>query len=93
VNKEDIIKAEMRIWALECLVCQLWALVYQLLPPDAPALTQKAWIDGARQQTFPGADAVTSDLYSAEFESALSRLAEMQNSYLATVRKGSQRKP
>lgn len=60
---EEKIKAEMRLWALECLVCQLWALIYQLLPFGASALTQKAWIDGARQQTFPGADAAMSDLF------------------------------
>jgi hypothetical protein len=89
---EQSIKDEMRLYALECLVCQLYALIYRVLPAGAPELTQKAWRDGARKQTF-GKDPALSDLLSAELEIALDRLAEMQNHYLARARPKSDKAP
>jgi hypothetical protein len=52
-------------------VCQLWAMTFLQLPPGSFEKTRAAWLGGARQQTFAGADAATSDLFSAELEVAL----------------------
>jgi hypothetical protein len=78
---EEIIKAEMRLYALECLVCQLYAFLGRTLPPGMIEETQKQWIDGAKKKGF-GGDPAFSDLLSAELEDALKRLVEMQNFYL-----------
>jgi hypothetical protein len=87
MDEQQWIKNEMRLYALECLVCQLYALVYQMVPPGASELTQKAWIESARQQTFPGMDSALSDLFSAELEVALDRLVKIQDAYLERVRR------
>lgn len=84
---EAKIKAEMRLWALECIVCQLYAILYKTLPPGFSELTFKAVIDGARKNTFPGVDPALSDLYSAELEVALTRLVMMQREYMAAADK------
>ena len=69
------------------MVCQLWAMMFIQLPPGAFEKTRAAWLEGARKQTFAGADASTSDLLSAELEIALERLAVMMKSHLQKVGK------
>jgi hypothetical protein len=84
---EEAIKAEMRLFALESIVCQLWAMTFLQPPPGSFEKTRAAWLEGAKKQTFRGADAAESDLLSAELEIALERLASMQKSHLARVGK------
>jgi hypothetical protein len=81
MTPEEMIKAEMRLYALECLVCQLFALFGKTLPPGMLEETHKAWIEGARKKTFGGDDPAFSDLLSAELEDALKRLVDMQKFY------------
>jgi hypothetical protein len=87
MTPEEMIKAEMRLYALECLVCQLYAILSRLLPAGMFEETQRQWIEGAKKKTFGGDDPVFSDLLSAELEEALSRLVEMQNFYLGKADK------
>jgi len=80
---EDAVKAEMRLFALETITCQLWATVLMQQPPDIATKIHSAWLGGAKKHAFPGVDDPgVSDLYSAEFEGAMQRLVEMQKSHL-----------
>jgi hypothetical protein len=62
---EDAIKTEMRLWALEVLVCNLIAIVCLSDPAPAELLsrTREKIVAGARTRTFSGVDAAISDLY------------------------------
>jgi hypothetical protein len=83
---EEIIKDEMRLFALETITCQLWALVLAERPADITTKIHSAWLGGAKNHAFPGVDdPAVSDLYSAEFEAAMQRLVEMQKSHLKKV--------
>jgi hypothetical protein len=84
---EDEVTAEMRLFALESISCQMWALTFAQLPQGAFEKTRSTWMESARQQTFAGADAATSDLLSAELEIALERLAKMMKSHLKKIGK------
>ena len=86
-KEEDIIKNEMRLFALESIVCQHLATVYQQMPPEVFDAVRKNAIEGTRRQTFAGADAAHSDLFSAELETALDRLYKMIGSHLENARK------
>jgi hypothetical protein len=86
-ENEQAIKNEMRLFALESLVCHLWALTFKSLPAGAFEIARAQWLDGARQMTFPGVGAAQSDLYSAELECALERLVRMVQANLKTPRK------
>ncbi|MDR3489336.1 MAG: hypothetical protein P4M05_31120 [Bradyrhizobium sp.] len=79
MSEVEIIQDEMRLFALETVVCQLWAMTFAQLPSGAFEKTRSAWLEGARQKTFAGADAATSDLFSAELEGALERLSGMMD--------------
>lgn len=87
---EAIIQNEMRLFALESIVCQHFATIYQAMPPEFFESVRKQAIEGARRQTFAGADAAHSDLLSAELETALDRLYKMIGSHLEKAR---QRRP
>ena len=84
---EDEIKAEARLYALECVVCQLAATIL-LQSEDLDALEaleqmRTQWIAGARRKAFPElADSAMSDLYSAELEAFVDRLSAMQKELL-----------
>jgi hypothetical protein len=71
---EDSIQAEMRLFALESIVCQHFATLYLTMPRAIFDEVQKQAIEGAKEQTFPGVDAAQSDLFSAELQAALERL-------------------
>jgi hypothetical protein len=86
---EAEIKAEMRLWALECIVCQHWATWLISLPKGVPDEIHKQLIDGAKKNVFPGVDPALSDHYAAELEAAIQRLVKMQREYMATVSKQS----
>jgi hypothetical protein len=80
---EDVIKAEMRLFALETITCQLWAMTLLQEPPDIATKIHSVWLGRAKNHAFPGVDdPAVSDLYSAEFEAAMRRLVEMQKSHL-----------
>jgi hypothetical protein len=84
---EEAVKDEMRLFALESIACQMWALTFAQLPNGAFEKTRSTWLESARQQTFAGADAATSDLLSAELETALERLGGMVKSHLQRIGK------
>lgn len=80
---ETEIKAEMRLWALECATCQLFAIFYkQLLPEGGAELAFAAQMQMANRLTFKHVDPALSDLYAAEFEAATARLVQMQREYM-----------
>ena len=62
--------------AHEHVVCQLSLLLYRLLPPGSASVMHQGTKASA---PFPGLDPALSDLFSAELELALDRLAGMQN--------------
>jgi hypothetical protein len=87
MSTEDTIKAEMRLFALETIVCQNLATAYQAMPREIFDAVKKQAIDGAKMFAFPGLDAAYSDLVSAEFQAALERLYSMIQHHLDTVQK------
>lgn len=84
---EEAIKAEMRLFALESIVCQHVATMYQAMPREIFDAVQKQAIEGAKRQTFAGADAAYSDLFSAELQTALERLYAMIGHHLDTAQR------
>jgi hypothetical protein len=78
---EDAVKAEMRLWALETLVCDMFVMLLSSHPNPTTFFSQMRaqMLAGARKRTFPGFDPSQSDLLSAELEAAVSRLLAMAN--------------
>ena len=72
VEDERAIKTEMRLWALEVLVCDVVAVILasDSAPQELLERTRRQMIEGARRRTFDGLDAAQSDLFSAELEAA-----------------------
>jgi hypothetical protein len=70
---------EMRLWALEVLVSNLFAMQCASVeaPTEAFENIKAQMLAGAKTQSFPGMNAEESDLLSAELESAVARLMEM----------------
>jgi hypothetical protein len=84
---ENAIKPEMRLWALELLVCNLYAI----MAVSSPGLMKRTFdqmIAGARVRGFEGYDPAMSDLLSAELESALARMMDMANSQMPAHLRG-----
>jgi hypothetical protein len=79
VEDEGAIKTEVRLWALEMLVCSLVAVILDSdsAPQELLERTRQQMIEGARHLTFGGLDAAQSDLFSAELEAAVTRLMDM----------------
>ncbi len=88
---EDTIKTEVRLFALETIVCQNLATVYQSMPREIFDAVKQQALNGARTHAFPGLDAAYSDLISAEFEAALARLYSMIQHHLDTAQKRRQK--
>jgi hypothetical protein len=84
MDGEQAIKAEMRLWALECLVCNILAMIAasQSDPNELMQKTRDQMISGARQHAFPEVDPAMSDLLSAELETAITRLMDMVGSQI-----------
>jgi hypothetical protein len=78
---EKEIKAETRLWALECLVCQLGASALSAFPPEFSEGVFKALLSTATKNVFPGLDPAESDHLSAEFETSMTRLVTMMREY------------
>jgi hypothetical protein len=79
---EDAIKNEMRLFALESIVCQHLATVYQTMPREIFDAVRRQAIEGTKRRTFAGADAALSDLFSAELQIAIERLYGMMKNHL-----------
>ena len=90
MNEENV-KNEFRLFALESIVCQHFATVYQSMPRELFDAVKKQAIEGAQRQTFAGADAAQSDLFSAELQTALERLYGMIQYHLDKSQKPAQR--
>jgi hypothetical protein len=84
---EEEIKNEMRLYALEIVVSQLWAMTFRQLPPGAFEGTRAAWLGGARKHSFPDLDPAISDHLAGELENALMRLVGMMKSHLEAGKK------
>lgn len=79
---EDQIKIEMRLFALESIVCQHLAGYYKTKPRKLfDTIKQKA-VGGTQQPIFEIDDPVLSDLFSAEFQVAVERLYGMIQHHL-----------
>ncbi len=79
---ENEIKAEMRLYVLETMVANMLAMTCCAAEPSAPLAAfdeaKKQMLKGARQHSFPQLrDPALSDLYSAELEGAVARIASM----------------
>jgi hypothetical protein len=89
---EDNIKTEVRLFALESIVCQLAAGVYRTMPRAVfDAVKQQALQSTQTQALFPGLDPAYSDVISAEFADAVERLYSMIQHHLDTVERHQQR--
>lgn len=88
---EDTIKAEVRLFALESIVCQTFATFYQTMPREIFDAVRSQAKGGTQQLAFPGLDAAYSDLISAEFEGAVDRLYSMIQHHLDTAQRRQQR--
>ena len=84
MNQQESIEAEMRLWALECLVSQLYAIIYQSTGDPMGSFEKRSalLLERARTMPFPGLDAAMSDLASGELEVAVKRLLGMQRELL-----------
>lgn len=77
--REKEMIGEMRLWALEVLVSNLFAMVCAVEgePLGAFEKIRAQMIRGAKTQTFPGMGDADSDLLSVELETAVARLMEI----------------
>jgi hypothetical protein len=89
---EDDIKDEMRLWAIEVALANLYVMVCALDPNPVSLFDQiqKQMIAGAKKRTFPEVGAAMSDLYSAELENAVTRLTDMVRAQMRIGLKPSQ---
>jgi hypothetical protein len=63
---EDAIKNEVRLFALESIVCQNLATVHQAMPREIFNAVKQQAMQSVRTRPFPGFDAAYSDVISAE---------------------------
>jgi hypothetical protein len=61
MTSEDSIQSEMRLFALESIVCQHFATLYLTMPRSIFDEVQKQAIEGAKAQTFAGVDPALRD--------------------------------
>jgi hypothetical protein len=86
MNEREV-KAEMRLFALESVFCQIAATIFQQMPRAIFDGAKRQAIEGAQKQTFAGGDAAESDLLSAELQIALERLYDLIEHHLDSVQK------
>jgi hypothetical protein len=89
---EETIKNEMRLFALESIVCQHVTALYQTMPREMFDAAQKQAVAGTQRPIFRGA-AATSDLLSAEFQTALERLYGMIQHWIEQRKGGVESSP
>lgn len=87
-NQQQEIELEMRLSAIEYMVCKLYATFIAASDPSEEKLTKafQELREGARQEVFPDFDPAQSDLVSSEWELAVVRLLDMQKEMLEAVR-------
>lgn len=93
MTEDEIIKSEMRLYALEAFVVNACAIACLQLanPREIVAKIRQQMIEGARMHGFP-VDPAISDHLSAELESALDRLASMVNAQIDLTLKAQEAK-
>lgn len=84
-NHEEAIKLEMRLNALEYLLSKLYVAHLRSSGLSLSELSSHLdqFAKDAAKQIFPGLDPAFSDLASAEWEEAITRLVKMQKEMLA----------
>jgi hypothetical protein len=86
---ENLIKFEMRLYALECLVSSHFAGFCFQAAPSAPLqfceTIRNQIVEEARRRTFPQTGPAMSDLLSAELEAAATRLVAMVSEKITQV--------
>jgi hypothetical protein len=87
---ERRIKLEVRLAALEDVLCQYAAALYAVQPQFLDFVKRRA-LAAARTKTFPGYGPFYSDLISAEFEEALQRLYSAIEQHVNDLQKRPQR--
>lgn len=86
---EKAIKLETRLAAIEYLVANLYAIMFQAsrATPEVVSQTIEQFRESLKYVTFPGHDPVKSDLASAEFEAAVRSLLALIEQTTALARK------
>jgi hypothetical protein len=85
---EEEIKSEMRLYAIEVYVSNLFAMSCLMTPSpmEYAETVRRQMTAGARQRAFPEVgDAALSDLLSAELEAAVTRLAGMASEQISVA--------
>jgi len=87
-NEADI-KLEMRLCAMEYLLCQLWVNLLKASGVTEQKFDEssQAMLDHLKKQTFPALPAEWSDLAAGELEEAVSHLVAMQREMLGFPKK------
>lgn len=80
----DFVKNEMRIAAMEYLLCQLWTNLLRMAGVTEQKFDEssQAMLAALKTQTFAGLAPEWSDLAAAELEDAVARLVDMQREML-----------
>ena len=88
---ENQLKAEMRLTAIEYVLCDLAAKILLLSGGSKERIedAHKKLIDELKTQTFPGLDPALGDLASSELEEAVSSLLLMQREMTESLRRES----
>jgi uncharacterized coiled-coil protein SlyX len=88
MTPEQFIELEMRLSALEYVVCKLnVAILAATVPLDQIPARLDQFAEEAGQQLFPGLDPALSDHASAEWQAAIGKLVKAQKEMLAGTRK------
>jgi hypothetical protein len=84
---EKALKIEMRLYAIEVFVANLFAMHLLQTESNAPLAAFEAMktqmLDGARKLTIPDADPPVSALLSGEIEDAVAHLANLVNEQIS----------
>jgi hypothetical protein len=87
MSQQKEIEAEMRLSAIEYLICKLnLAMLTATLPVGQISQKLDEFAQDADKQKFPGLDAAMSDLASAEWQTAIARLVKAQKEMLEQFR-------
>jgi hypothetical protein len=91
---DDAIKLEMRISAIEYLLCKMHLvtlLASGAVRPETFDEFAEGFVAGAAQQKFPVPDAALSDHLSGEWEEAIARLLRLEKTLLEQTMSGRSR--
>lgn len=87
MNQDETIKLEMRLSAIEYLLCRLNVTLLRAtgLPTEKIDAALTDFVADASRQKFPGLDPALSDHASAEWTDAVARLVQHQKAILAQL--------